>query len=115
MRRYKYAKITYQSGGYGYVEVRSNDSVLLSWIEKEIKKMEPKCITELYPLFIGETGGKRKPVGENSYFRVRDLQGYDPAVGHWLVNQLCEQGWEPFAIDDDGRTYFFRMIDEVSS
>jgi len=92
MKIYKYARVR----PHQYVELYSTDPQVVETILGELKTI------------IGTYGFMRKT--EDFSGRVFDcclhhLHGKDYEVGMWIVQQLCERGWEPFAASDTEDNY----------
>jgi hypothetical protein len=88
VRTYKYLELTCDPGG---VVVLHADTELWEWIVTEVKKYIPACQAH-------SLRGYTFPSGEAWGYRLHGLQGRDYHVAHWILKQLCLQGWEPFAI-----------------
>ena len=79
-KRYKYLRVYYDYRG---LRVRTPHKEVVEWIMSKVKERVPHAKLE---------------VGEGGYYRVHKLGGRDDAIGNWILEELCKDGWEPFAI-----------------
>ena len=99
MKKYKIAIMEHPM--YGTVKLFTTDEDLFKWFLAEIKKRFPSCNIMKYPY----------KSGNEFYCTVDQLSRKDQEVNYWLLNHLCNNGWEPFAIDQGGR-YHLRYVIE---
>lgn len=84
MKSYKYLSI-YENA----VVLKSSDPEILKWILDEVKKLVPRCQTR------NEVSNSE---GELYAFTIHQLKGQDQWIAYCILQKLCEQGWEPFAV-----------------
>lgn len=102
MKSYQYAELSFNDSG---ISVSSTDQqvldALLTELRTVVKNFRMKQKRELpsggiYDIFIDKLSA----------------ENYD--VGWWILKQLCQRGWEPFAISSAGEynsyvTHHFRL------
>jgi hypothetical protein len=96
VKNYKIAVVTQPFYASGEVFFESTDSELVKWFLAELKKL-----VSSYKIAISESDLLGNPIA----CRIGNLSGKDSAIATWLIQQLCEKGWEPFGIED--RCYYF--------
>ena len=97
MKSYRYAELSFRDHD---VALYSTDSQVLDWILAEVEKV----VTDY------RMSGDQTPLGEKYYLYLYQIRDRGYRVGWWILQQLCLQGWEPFAVnakEEGGRTYFF--------
>ena len=83
MGSYKYLEITQIIG----ISVLCTEEATLDWILSEVKRLVPTCKAKTASFG-----------GENWHISMKKLQSHDQAIMWWIMQQLCRQGWEPFAV-----------------
>ena len=97
MKRYNYLSLGY---GDSAITFKCTDSSTLEWAITEVKKFVPTCeIHEADQTIAGETVS----------YRITRLDNKDHKIGNWLLQKFCQQGWEPFLVDDEGHAFHFRF------
>jgi len=88
MGSYKYVRVC---PAEPYVTLFSTDPQLVEWILVELKKIIPSYG------FVRKT---KDLSGQTYECALKHLQGKDPEVWMWIIQQLCLKGWEPFAVSE---------------
>ena len=91
MKRYKYIEIYASSLG---IRLLRAELELVEQMATMLRKHIPSCAVK--PLY---DDVDQKPLG----YALHKLGNKDYMVVHWLLRQLCCQGWEPFACTHEGR------------
>jgi hypothetical protein len=105
MKRYKLLMLSVSKRS---ILVQTTHPQVLDWIIVEAKKYidSPFELDDRWRFPSGQTYGvemKRKGGIPPSY---------DP-IWWWLLSQLCERGWEPFAYDTLSHTMYLRLAEEL--
>jgi hypothetical protein len=96
MKKYEYATVM----PYNQVELFSTDSKVVTWLVEELKKKIPSCHIQ----------SELKDLADNTVFvKLEYLSGKDLSVGYWVMQQFCQNGWEPFAHDYGNGKIHFRL------
>lgn len=99
MNRYAVFRVSYSAYG---VSLWSSQSDALESVLADIKRLVPSArVDNLDNL----------PTGERFMSSVKNLGGNDFGVAWWIIRQLCDSGWEPFAYqyDQPSHTYHLRL------
>ena len=103
MNRYKFASVSYQYS----LTMRSTDAHILKSIFVELAKMLPLARQDEHKLASGEVYA----------YTVSKVETEDlVAAEWWIMQQLCQAGWEPFSVEagkdtnvPDNHVYYFRI------
>ena len=94
---------------------------LIDWAQKTIKEMFPRSTQRVDNLLIGSSKKGEFLGGQQFKLLLWGFDNSDVQVGYWLVGQLCEQGWEPFTVNDfvpgdlhELVVFYFRQIETAS-
>lgn len=92
MTKYAYFRVSWElyQGGERGVYLRSTDMATLEWILAKLQEAGMRYKfrrTEKYLEFDG-----LKPAAN-----LKSLNDRDGTVALWIIKQLCDNGWEPFA------------------
>jgi hypothetical protein len=99
MDKYKFARLVLVS--CSGVTLYTTAPSLIEWVQKTVKEMFPQCHQSVDKLIIGPKGKNGDlPRGQQFVLHLSSFQNADTDVAFWLVDQLCGQGWEPFAAND---------------
>lgn len=82
MVKYALARLYFRSEGH--VDLNATDPSIVEWFLAEIKRIAPDC--------------KVKNRGEHRV-EVGNLHNREQWVGWKMLQQLCENGWEPFEVE----------------
>jgi hypothetical protein len=82
----KYKLFTLEGGDYNEIYLRSMDAEVVDRLFTELQLCVPSAKREDIP---GLTG--------TYSYHFKELKRKAPEVRWWIVTQLCETGWEPFA------------------
>ena len=102
MKTYKYAKVHPQY----HVEMYSTDPQVINWILSELKK--------IIPTFSFTRKSTTDFSGKAFEFRIDQLQNKDYIVGMWIIQQLCQNGWEPFGVTGNGDDEIIHLRLEIN-
>ena len=80
MKSYDYLRLHTSSSG---VFIRCTNRKTVEWIANEVRKLAPSCQMEQ---------------SKSGTYKLSHLQSRDLEIGDWITQQLCIQGWEPFAV-----------------
>jgi len=83
-----YARVWWSTSG---VWLYCTESGVVDWILSELRKIVPTLKVSIAEL----------PSGDPYFWAISRLKGQDTIIGYWVIKQLCEQGWEPFAVQSD--------------
>ena len=96
MKSYKYLII-----GDPHLDVECTDEQVLEWVVSSVKKVMPSC-EYYYNYPVGKDGTNFKKYRVH----ISKLEDKDTELRWWLMEQLCQQGWEPFTV---GARVHFRL------
>lgn len=88
--------------------IEATDSSVLDWIVNETKKYVPDCTAKLEHYDI--TGAKMSLVLSRDEWARRRSDDEKRSIEGWLTRLLCENGYEPFAVEGDGASKYFRKM-----
>ena len=100
MKKYQIALMN-NPGWETKVHLITTDLQLFEEFLAEIKKSFPKSRISIHGDY---------PSGQGYACYVEQLSGKDWQVSLWLLNHLCNNGWEPFAVEE--RNYHFRRMSD---
>jgi hypothetical protein len=73
------------------IRLKSTDPRVIEWFRREVKDLAPDCNLKAI------RDWQKFPSGEPCYAEAARLKDHLWPVYNWLVKQLCQSGWEPFA------------------
>lgn len=82
MDKYKYI-VVYDPWDANEIQVASTDNEVVDWISAKAQEQIPSCKIRRY--------------GSSSKNPFIEGRGVDRGLYMWILMQLCESGWEPFA------------------
>lgn len=94
------------------LQLGSTDPDLVSWFLEQLKEFSPEfqyvenMINRSFDLD-----------GNQTFCIVNTMDGRDTQINYWLLQQLLQTGWEPFAVSAHGDSIysdFFYLRREVS-
>jgi len=88
MKSYKYLAL-----GDPNVTVECTDEQVLEWVVSLVKKVIPSCDHYYY-----SPAGKDRTYLKKYRVQISKLEDKDIEVRWWLMEQLGQQGWEPFQV-----------------
>ncbi len=88
----KYKLITVGvGGGIGGINLQSTDPSVLDAVLTEVRKIAPRIQVYSPPLY-------ELSHGTSCGLIIKGLGNKDPGIGWFIMQFLCESGWEPFAV-----------------
>ncbi len=78
MSGYKYLKLNYM---HDMIQIITADYITLDWLLEEIGKIAPAS----------------KVCRGIDMTRIEELKGAEKKIGAWIIQILCQQGWEPYS------------------
>jgi len=87
----KYKLITVGVTGLS-INLQSTDPSVLDTVLTEVRKIAPRMQVHSPPLF-------ELSLGTSYCLSIKGLGNKDPGIGWFIMQFLCESGWEPFAVE----------------
>jgi hypothetical protein len=86
------------------ISVETTDATEVAVVLQELGELVPRATIKSW--WVGEF-----KLSGPWWYRISDVEPHGPAIGLWLVGQLCSRGWEVFQVHQGNfTTYHLRRI-----